>query len=55
MKSILIAGGTGFTGRKIQALLEAKGYNVNILTRNPKQKNEFRWDIEQKEIDTIGL
>ena len=52
MKTILIAGGTGFTGRKIQALLEEKGYNVNILTRNPKQKNEFRWDLEQKQIDT---
>ena len=52
MKTILIAGGTGFTGRKIQALLEEKGYNVNILTRNPKQKNEFRWDLDQKQIDT---
>ena len=51
MKTILIAGGTGFTGRKIQSLLEEKGYVVNILTRNPKQKNEFRWDLEQKEID----
>ena len=52
MKTILIAGGTGFTGRKIQALLEEKGYNVNILTRNPKQKNEFSWNLEQKQIDT---
>lgn len=51
MKTILIAGGTGFIGRKIQTILENKGYRTAILSRNPKKENEYYWNPTKKEID----
>lgn len=55
MKTILIAGGTGFIGRRIQKLLENSNYKVSILSRSPKKSNEFHWDPSKGEIDKKSL
>lgn len=54
MESVLIAGGTGFIGKKIANILIQNGYEVRILSRkknlaNPN--NSFVWDVEKSQID----
>lgn len=51
MIKILISGGTGLVGRHLTKLLEKKGYKVAILSRNPKEENEFKWDVKRGYID----
>jgi len=46
---IIIAAGTGFLGRNLEKYFLNKYYDVKILTRNPKRKNEIFWDAK-----TIG-
>jgi len=46
---IIIAGGTGFLGENLDQFFLNKNYEVKILTRNPKRKNEIFWDSK-----TIG-
>lgn len=47
---IIIAAGTGFLGRNLEKYFLDKNYEVKILTRNPKRKNEIFWDAK-----TIGI
>lgn len=60
METVLIAGGSGFLGKKITALLETE-YNIHILTRDPsKHENTpkikyFAWDTEKQTIDAKAL
>ncbi|MFN5147981.1 MAG: TIGR01777 family oxidoreductase [Flavobacteriia bacterium] len=51
MKNVLIAGGTGLIGQRLQELLTAKGHIVSVLTRKPQKVNEFYWDPAEKKID----
>lgn len=51
MAKILITGGTGLVGTKLTKLLIEKNHEVVILSRNPSQKNEFKWDIANNFID----
>lgn len=51
MENVLITGGTGLIGKALSNLLEKEGYNVRILSRNPKYENEFKWNIKDKFID----
>ena len=51
MSKILISGGTGLIGRQLQTLLKNKGHEIVILTRAPKEKNEFLWNIKEGIID----
>lgn len=46
---IIIAAGTGFLGRNLEKYFLNKNYEVKIITRNPKRKNEVFWDAK-----TIG-
>ena len=55
MTKILITGGTGFVGKRLTKLLVDKKYEVVILSRNPKSKNEFKWDISKNYIDESVL
>ncbi|MFM8484969.1 MAG: NAD-dependent epimerase/dehydratase family protein, partial [Bacteroidota bacterium] len=54
-KNILIAGGSGLVGRRLQAVLQNKGYQVRILTRSPKTSAEFAWDPSRNFIDPQAL
>ena len=51
MSIILITGGTGLVGSRLTEMLEEKNHEVVILSRNPKAKNEFKWDVSNNYID----
>lgn len=51
---LLITGGTGLVGRRLTQMLQAKGHEVAVLTRNPKPgaaTPQFRWDMQTGWID----
>lgn len=49
IKNILISGGTGLVGSELVKALEAKGYQVAVLSRSRKAQHvkSFFWDYEQ--------
>ena len=51
MQKIIITGGTGLVGKRLSTLLEEKGYEVNILCRDPKNPNEYKWNTDENYID----
>lgn len=51
MKKVLIAGGTGFIGQKLEDYLVAQGYEVKILTRKPVKENHVFWNPVQQQLD----
>jgi uncharacterized protein (TIGR01777 family) len=55
IENILIAGGTGLIGRKLASLLKKANYDVFILSRNPKQENEYYWNPDKQELDEKAL
>ncbi|MCC6459747.1 MAG: TIGR01777 family protein [Saprospiraceae bacterium] len=48
---VLLAGGTGFIGTRLTALLRSKGYEVRLLTRRPRKAGEYAWDPVAGSID----
>ena len=55
MAKILVTGGTGLVGRRLTALLTEKNHEVRILSRNPKNKNEFKWDFSKGFLDDKAI
>jgi uncharacterized protein (TIGR01777 family) len=55
MAKILITGGTGLVGKRLSQMLIDKNHDVLILSRNPKNKNEYKWDIANNYIDENAL
>ena len=60
MQTVLITGGTGMIGQALAKQLLANGYDVIILSRNPKRSSRphltyAKWDIEKGEIDEYAL
>lgn len=53
--TVLIAGGSGLVGRRLQFFLKKNGYAARILTRTPRGEGEFRWDPASGEIDPAAL
>ena len=49
MKTIIIAGGSGFLGQVLENHFSKKGYQIQILTRHPIKENHTFWDAK-----TIG-
>jgi uncharacterized protein (TIGR01777 family) len=41
--TIVIAGGSGFLGRKLTTLLEGAGHAVRVLTRRPSAARDLKW------------
>lgn len=55
-KTALIAGGTGFVGRKLTSVLKENGYRVYKLSRNNSIKSGYiHWDPERQKIDSKNL
>ena len=46
MKTIIIAGGTGFLGQVLAGYFSEKGYTIKVLTRNPTKVNDIYWDAK---------
>lgn len=44
MKTLIIAGGSGFLGQVLKSYFKQKEYKVIVLTRQPKKENEIYWD-----------
>lgn len=57
MNNILITGGSGLIGQALTKALEAKGYAVAWLSRNPEKQTQksFAWDIQKGHLDTQAL
>jgi len=56
MASVLITGGTGLVGTAVKTLLEAKGYQVVLLTRSTTPiKGQAHWDINAGIIDAAAI
>ena len=51
MAKILLTGGTGLIGKVLEKKLTQKNHEVQILTRNPRKENHFKWDIKKSFID----
>jgi len=46
MKTIIIAGGSGFLGQVLKNYFSKKDYLVKVLTRNPKLENDIYWNTK---------
>ena len=55
MAKIVITGGTGLVGKRLTALLIDRKHEVRILSRNPKDKNEFKWDVSKDFVDEKAI
>lgn len=51
MSKILITGGTGLVGTKLSQMLIDQDHEVVILSRKPRNKNEFKWDLSKSYVD----
>ena len=51
MKTVLIAGGSGLIGKKLNQVLSKKGYKVYTLTRTAKHRGQIYWNPAQQTIE----
>jgi uncharacterized protein (TIGR01777 family) len=60
MKTVLIAGGSGLIGKKLNQVFSKKGYKVHTLTRTAKHRGQIYWNpsqqtIEGKHLDKVNI
>lgn len=46
---ILVAGGSGFLGRRLAAALSEQGHDVWVLTRSPRDRGDLRWSADDRD------
>jgi uncharacterized protein (TIGR01777 family) len=54
-KKVLIAGGSGFTGKLLSEYFISSGFDVAILSRESRGEKNFFWDPKKEEIDEKAL
>ncbi|MDB4061723.1 TIGR01777 family oxidoreductase [Vicingaceae bacterium] len=55
-KKVLLGGGSGLVGKRLNQLLTAKGYDVWILSRSSKgKKNTIEWDVKNQQLDSSAI
>ena len=58
-KKVLITGGSGLIGSRLTTLLQQRGYQVALLSRNPEEKDKavkiYKWDLSNNYIDPEAL
>ncbi|HNL38674.1 MAG: TIGR01777 family oxidoreductase [Saprospiraceae bacterium] len=54
-KLVVLAGGSGFIGSRLQTLLKEQGYTVRVLTRKPRGAGQFAWDPDSGVMDEAAL
>ncbi|WP_405573035.1 TIGR01777 family oxidoreductase [Winogradskyella sp. Asnod2-B02-A] len=55
MKTIIIAGGTGFLGQVLESYFSKKGYDIKILTRKTTKPNHVYWNAKDLDQWTNAL
>ena len=56
IKTVLIAGGTGFIGQKLASVLKERGFRIYKLSRRKtKRRGYIHWNPELQTIDTKNL
>ncbi|SFC83016.1 TIGR01777 family oxidoreductase [Algibacter pectinivorans] len=55
MRTIIIAGGSGFLGQVLENYFTKKNYLVKTLTRNPKKENDIFWTAKHLDAWTKHL
>ena len=59
MQTILIAGGTGMIGESLSKLLVREGFQVNVLSRNPKATHDgirySGWNVQAQTYDAAAF
>jgi len=55
MKTIIIAGGTGFLGQVLENYFMSQGYDIKILTRKPTKSNHIYWNAKDLDQWTKAL
>ncbi|MFT5749168.1 MAG: hypothetical protein ACI93S_000421 [Ancylomarina sp.] len=58
MTQVLISGGTGLVGKALCAKLQAKGYDVAILSRSKKYNSSIKtylWNPDENQIDSNAI
>jgi len=58
MATILITGGSGLLGKQLCNVLQAKGFEVCVLSRTKNQHTKFKtylWDVEKEEIEEEAI
>ncbi len=58
MKRIIVAGGSGFIGKKVCQYLQQMGYDISILTRKKRSElsfPQFLWSPENQTLESEAL
>ncbi len=55
MSTILVTGGTGLIGSALTRMLIQQGYQVIVLTRNPRGAGQAHWDPSTGAIDAEAI